>query len=87
MDYDRLRGVLVAQQKGVPAERLAGLVNGESGRRDRFESCSIYLNHNENILDGASAAQHMAVTVSVTWQWRKVLCASIELKLRVFPLW
>lgn len=31
--------------------------------------------------------QTVAVTVSVTWQWRKVLCASIELKLRVFPLW
>ena len=41
MAYDRLRGVLVAQQKGVPAERLAGLVNGESGRRVGFESQSI----------------------------------------------
>ena len=44
MNSDRLRGVLAAQQKVVPVERLAGLVSGEGGRRDRFESCSIYSN-------------------------------------------
>jgi hypothetical protein len=44
---DRLRGVLVAQQKVVPAEKFADLVSGEGGRRDRFESCSISLNHIE----------------------------------------
>ena len=43
MACDRLRGVLVAQQKGVPVERLAGLVNGESGSRVGFESRSISL--------------------------------------------
>ena len=42
MGYDRLRGVLVAQQKVVPNERLAGLVSGEGGRRVGFESQSIY---------------------------------------------
>ena len=41
MTCDRLRGVLVAQQKGVPVERLAGSVNGETGRRAGFESQSI----------------------------------------------
>jgi hypothetical protein len=41
MTCDRLRGVLVAQQKGVPVEQLAGSVNGESGRRAGFESQSI----------------------------------------------
>lgn len=45
MAYDRLRGVLVAQQKGVPDEKFADLVSGESGRRARFESSSISLNH------------------------------------------
>jgi hypothetical protein len=45
MLLDRLRGVLVAQQKLVPAERLAGLVNGEGGSRVGFESQSIRLNH------------------------------------------
>ena len=43
MNIDRLRGVSVAQQKVVPDERFADLVSGEGGRRDRFESCSIYL--------------------------------------------
>ena len=51
MDYDRLRGVLVAQQKGVPNERLAGLVSSESGRRVGFESHRIYLTPYENILE------------------------------------
>ena len=38
MNLDRLRGVLVAQQKGVPDEKFADLVSGESGSRGRFES-------------------------------------------------
>jgi len=45
MLLDRLRGVLVAQQKLVPAERLAGLVNGEGESRVGFESQGICLNH------------------------------------------
>jgi hypothetical protein len=43
MLLDRLRGVLVAQQKVVPDERFADLVSGEGGRRVGFESQSIYL--------------------------------------------
>ena len=44
MGYNRLCGVLVAQQKVVPNERLAGLVSGEGGRRVGFESHRIYSN-------------------------------------------
>jgi hypothetical protein len=43
MNYDRLCGVLVAQQKVVPDERFADLVSGEGGRRVGFESHRINL--------------------------------------------
>jgi hypothetical protein len=47
MGYDRLHGVLVAQQKGVPDEKFADSVSGESGSRVGFESQGICLNHIE----------------------------------------
>ncbi len=43
MNYDRLCGVLVAQQKVVPDEQFADLVSGEGGRRVGFESHRICL--------------------------------------------
>ncbi len=43
MGYDRLCGVLVAQQKVVPDERFADQVSGERGRRVGFESHRICL--------------------------------------------
>ncbi len=43
MNYDRLCGVLVAQQKVVPDERFADQVSGERGRRVGFESHRICL--------------------------------------------
>ena len=61
--YDRLRGVLVAQQKVVPAERFADLVGGEGGRRDRFKSCSIYLFPYKNTLPTGSGVPAEPVVV------------------------
>lgn len=57
MGYDRLHGVLVAQQKGVPDEKFADSVSGESGSRVGFESQGICLNHIET---------HSALVVSDT---------------------
>ena len=37
----------------------------------------------KNIFDGQTSQLERVIS-SVTWQWRKVLCASIELKLKMF---
>jgi hypothetical protein len=52
MACDRLHGVLVAQQKVVPNEQLAGSVSGEGGRRVGFDSQGICLLPYKNIRDG-----------------------------------
>lgn len=83
MACDRLHGVLVAQQKVVPDEKFADLVSGEGGRRVGFESQGICLSPYKNIRDGQIPQLKRAIS-SVSWQRRKVLCASIEPILGVF---
>ena len=72
-----------AQQKAVPDEKFADPVSGEVGAGVGSNPTSISLLPYKNIRDGQTS-QLERVFSSVSWQRRKVLCASIELILGVF---
>jgi hypothetical protein len=68
MGYDRLCGVLVAQQKVVPDERFADQVSGEHGRRVGFESHRICLLPYKSILGVSQRGRRSVVSADAKLQ-------------------